>query len=1332
MKRNGIMPNSAVLKQGKNKENCPLLFMRCFRRGQAVLLATLVMFVVAAVGAGFILFVQSSMNLSQRARQEEEAFLLARAGLLFADRQLTEKGADWRPSILVDFDEFERSRGWHRPDKDKDWYGKYAARQITDLLGRIQGAGGAFLLKVKYVPEQQVIKIISIGRPTPNSPVFRRLVAHKPLPMDWIWVTAKGDDQDPLLLPAGIDDDGNLNQAEYTGYFARFGQRLNWVLQVDPSVNRWIWLNAERDPLVAALPPANDPQRLNWLRLRTSLGPSRLPIRGKTLVFTSTIRANSDLMWYGVTALQVTDLFQGAAHLVEVARRIQHADDDEDLRVGEDPLNGQDDDGDGLVDEDPLAIVWVYDNNDSFAPSNHPAFLNGAVPSNFGSPPGSGFVLFPIGGIIDGIPRYMDGWERLGGILPVRWVFNFPRRITPRSMPSINLRTYLAQTRDAAPPASYYGYFSIPASLNLRPPTDQNSFPYFYTVRNDLDNPNQPFIFRGIYIDNNADRQFANTAPDVDGDFNPDPQVFVDNLGDYRPELAQIFDWVVKPPQLIYDPNNPAAWTLHPRRAQVDSGWLQDDGANALTERNLLELNQPANRRISAPNLYVPPGVEIRFDVVPTNTPNVVLQRTWLIRHDGQPFRAPNGSPFADDGNTLVNESTRLVFVDQVQLGQFDADGDGQFGEDPINNAINGIDDDGDGFVDEDPAPDADNDGRVMEDPVNFVDDDNDGLVDEDPPHTAQINGQIPQIVIFAEGNIRVSGQVAISVKIVTPETIYIEGPLHPITSNATIELLAGRNICVNLAAARTPIPPDGLNLLADRATLLPRLRVFSVAGNAQALQGIHYTLPNTHHTYLRHFADWLDGGVTGLVFPAPQDDNNDRIVDSVDATGNPLTSQVTFALTGSNLPLSQDLTANFSQLRSGAWTLRLILLHRGMAAVPDRNDPTTWRPARNPWTNLQVEIWFDENLNGQLDNNEPRARIYGPGEPIRTFPSASRWYQGDGRQISPTIPATAKEWGILDLAVPYNIPGLLVDRDNDGQITTVDLWLSMRLMFITITSPVGGEVIPQGRTPVQYELAGIKLALYDEHGIPRPIWQLSPDPRTPVPSPFFVLAQNIRSERGTLFILAPNYFDPTAHPSWQQLISSTQQQWQDNFRVLQRQWSLYYLRHNGVRLTLFIDPNDPNYQIPNTLRSQLIAQSVPIIAGQITMRVTPQTMLWRLANQIASQNLPIHPDAVRFAFEAALDKSALPYWADLNPANRLSDLLDLNRPSPPVFVEVPRTMFASSPIWSVRFTNPVTQGVLNLSSNAVPPSYYRTHLIPNLRVSPGFFVVFQQQVGED
>jgi hypothetical protein len=57
--------------------------------------------------------------------------------------------------------------------------------------------------------------------------------------------------------------------------------------------------------------------------------------------------------------------------------------------------------------------------------------------------------------------------------------------------------------------------------------------------------------------------------------------------------------------------------------------------------------------------------------------------------------------------------------------------------------------------------------------------------------------------------------------------------------------------------------------------------------------------------------------------------------------------------------------------------------------------------------------------------------------------------------------------------------------------------------------------------------------------------------------------------------------------------------------------------------------------------------------------------------------------------------------------------------------------MFASTLLWSWRAANPAAQGVLNLG-NAVLPPFYKTSPIPNLRLSPGFFAVMQQQVGED
>jgi hypothetical protein len=428
-----------------------------------------------------------------------------------------------------------------------------------------------------------------------------------------------------------------------------------------------------------------------------------------------------------------------------------------------------------------------------------------------------------------------------------------------------------------------------------------------------------------------------------------------------------------------------------------------------------------------------------------------------------------------------------------------------------------------------------------------------------------------------------------------------------------------------------------------------------------------------------------------------------------------------------SSLPLSDDLQNNFTQLQNRTWTLRLILLHRGYRA----NNP-------NPWTNLEVSISFDDDNDGRLDEDpedgvdndgdgrdgeDPpnRTRLYGPAEPMRTFPVASRWYDDDSAN-------GRNEFGILDIPIPPTVTGLLMDRDGDGQPTVNDLRLALQRLRVVITSPVANEVIPQGRTPVPYELAGIKLALYDEQGLPRPIWQpvIAPTQQNPLGSPFFVLAQTILAENGTIGIVPPPYFDPTAHPSWQQLIASTDPNWQTRFRQWQRLWSFYYLRHNSVRWSPFLDPAT----LPSNLQAQLLAQSIPILAGRLIMRVTPQTMLWRLAAQGAfGVPTSASANALRFAWELSLDKAALPYGNDLNPQNKLADLTDLQRQIAPVFAEVPHTMFSSAWLWAWRAA-PLS-GVLNLGNAPLPP-YFRAPVVPNLNLPKGYVMVLQQQVGKD
>jgi len=174
-------------------------------------------------------------------------------------------------------------------------------------------------------------------------------------------------------------------------------------------------------------------------------------------------------------------------------------------------------------------------------------------------------------------------------------------------------------------------------------------------------------------------------------------------------------------------------------------------------------------------------------------------------------------------------------------------------------------------------------------------------------------------------------------------------------------------------------------------------------------------------------------------------------------------------------------------------------------------------------------------------------------------------------------------------------------------------------------------------------------------------------------------------------------------------------------------------LRHNSVRWSAFIDPADPTLPLPNSLRMQLIAQSMPVLAGQLFMRVTPQTMLWRLAAQSAipaTDPIKAQKDnSLRFAWEIGLDKAALPYTSDLDPQNKIADLINLQRQPAPVFAEVPHTMFSSAWLWAWRAAT--LSGVLNLGNTTLPP-YFRAPVVPNLNLPKGYVMVLQQQIGKD
>jgi len=94
------------------------------------------------------------------------------------------------------------------------------------------------------------------------------------------------------------------------------------------------------------------------------------------------------------------------------------------------------------------------------------------------------------------------------------------------------------------------------------------------------------------------------------------------------------------------------------------------------------------------------------------------------------------------------------------------------------------------------------------------------------------------------------------------------------------------------------------------------------------------------------------------------------------------------------------------------------------------------------------------------------------------------------------------------------------------------------------------------------------------------------------------------------------------------------------------------------------------------------------------------------------------------------LDKAALPYANDLDPQNKLADLINLQRQIAPVFAEVPRTMFSSAWLWVWRGATP--QGVIVASQGFTLPPYFRAPVVPNLNLPKGYVMVLQQQVGKD
>ncbi len=263
---------------------------RC-QRGQALLVAVLIMMAILLIGALFVAIVNYNQESSTRHSDMVAAQGLAEAGIRYADYMLqySPEGADWRPPFVAGTEPpVVDNNGNYSPRvsgpdtvlyTDDDYYtdqevqhgwcpvvdavsGEYIRFGFTrypdpfDLSGDLNINRGHFLLRVTYDPDppyepndpqygqpspvpdplSRYIRIESIGVVDDVGFVFRRLVAYKPLALtDYLlFVTDRTRRAQPTILgynPAiDMDHSGALGtfSPSYSYITGATGDRYTW------------------------------------------------------------------------------------------------------------------------------------------------------------------------------------------------------------------------------------------------------------------------------------------------------------------------------------------------------------------------------------------------------------------------------------------------------------------------------------------------------------------------------------------------------------------------------------------------------------------------------------------------------------------------------------------------------------------------------------------------------------------------------------------------------------------------------------------------------------------------------------------------------------------------------------------------------------------------------------------------------------------------------------------------------------------------------------------------------------------------------------------------
>jgi len=229
-------------------------------KGQALIIAIGVLFVVTMLAAVYIGIIN---RLFTRTRYEEstaKAYALAQAGIEYANRMLTqsEEGANWRPLFVSPYP-FDPNNLVYQRDPDFD-YLKIGGPDGKGAFVRFNMGDGRFLLRVTYNyrpddPLSSFIKIESVGKPGNASrikwedpdfnpatidsslatPYRRALIAYKPIYItDYArFVTNRDRREEYIRL-------GAPNWVMYLEGGLRVNGNLRWVPALDPDTGEVI------------------------------------------------------------------------------------------------------------------------------------------------------------------------------------------------------------------------------------------------------------------------------------------------------------------------------------------------------------------------------------------------------------------------------------------------------------------------------------------------------------------------------------------------------------------------------------------------------------------------------------------------------------------------------------------------------------------------------------------------------------------------------------------------------------------------------------------------------------------------------------------------------------------------------------------------------------------------------------------------------------------------------------------------------------------------------------------------------------------------------------